>query len=313
MLVSCLCRVRQRDFTHYVYLCVCLHVRDMYAICARYACVSAGTSLFHSQGSAGTFSLSRTTCMRQRGHFQSFTLKAARRHLGMSVCRRRRSAGLQRVEFVGLLGFAFESGGLSRAARVCGPAVLWPCGPAVLWSCGCVLCCHAVSDACARPGTAPHHLLAAATREVALVALVFLSAHLSLVALEAWRWRLGAGGLALEAWRWRLGAGGLVARRRASPCSRRDAPVLYQCLSLLALLLARRGAAWLGVACGVASECSAGFGCRGPKKRRRADTEDEDTRGRRAAGSATWRHVLVRLHTRFVRCALLEHKPPELA
>ena len=34
--------------------------------------------------------------------------KAARRHLGMSVCRRRRSAGLQRVEFVGLLGFAFE-------------------------------------------------------------------------------------------------------------------------------------------------------------------------------------------------------------
>jgi len=56
----------------------------------------------------------------------------------------------------------------------------------------------------------------------------------------------------MEAWRWRLGAGGLVARRRASPCSRRDAPVLYQCLSLLALLLARRGAAWL-VACGVSA------------------------------------------------------------
>ena len=35
-----------------------------------------------------------------------------------------------------------------------------------------------------------------------------------------------------------------MARRRASPCSRRDAPVLYQCLSLLALLLARRGSAW---------------------------------------------------------------------
>ena len=31
---------------------------------------------------------------------------------------------------------------------------------------------------------------------------------------------------------------------------------------------------WSGVA-------SAGFGCRGPKKRRRADTEDEDTRGPR--------------------------------
>ena len=166
--------------------------------------------------------------------------------------------------------------------------------------------CHAVSDACARPGTAPHHLLAAATREVALVVAG------------------GAGGLGALATSWRggddlgrPGHGALVAlsswpRRRVSPCSRRDAPVLYQCLSLLALLLARRGAAWLGVACGVASECSAGFGCRGPKKRRRADTEDEDTRGRPAAGSATWRHVLVRLHTRFVRCALLEHKPHEL-
>ena len=31
-----------------------------------------------------------------------------------------------------------------------------------------------------------------------------------------------------------------MARRRASPCSRRDAPVLFQCLSLLA----RRGLAW---------------------------------------------------------------------
>ena len=62
---------------------------------------------------------------------------------------------------------------------------------------------------------------------------------------------------------------------------------------------------WRGVARGVAS---AGFVCRGPKKRRRADTADEDTRGRPAAGSATWRHVLVRLHTRFVRCALLQHK-----
>ena len=31
-----------------------------------------------------------------------------------------------------------------------------------------------------------------------------------------------------------------MARRHASPCSRRDAPVLFQCLSLLA----RRGLAW---------------------------------------------------------------------
>ena len=92
--------------------------------------------------------------------------------------------------------------------------------------------CHAVSDACARPGTAPHHLLAAATREVALVALVFLSVHLSLVALEAWRWRLGAGGLALEAWRWRP--------RGPSPCV---AVLLARCLRCLSLL-ARRGLAW---------------------------------------------------------------------
>ena len=35
-----------------------------------------------------------------------------------------------------------------------------------------------------------------------------------------------------------------MARRRASPCSRRDAPVLFQCLSILALLLAQRGLAW---------------------------------------------------------------------
>ena len=107
--------------------------------------------------------------------------------------------------------------------------------------------------------------------------------------MEAWRWRLGAGGLALEA-SWPV-----AMRRRA--------------LGAVPPVLVALGAAWLGVACGVVS---AGFGCRGPKKRRRADTEDEDTRGRPAAGSATWRHVLVRLHTRFVRCALLEHKPHEL-
>ena len=170
------------------------------------------------------------------------------------------------------------------------------------------MCCHAVSDLsccqrCMRTtwhGSAPPvsrcHARGARWR--------WWRWFFSLLICRWWRWRLGDGGLALEAWRWRLGAGGLVARRRASPCSRRDAPVLFQCLSLLALLLARRGAAWLGVACGVASECSAGFGCRGPKKRRRADTEDEDTRKRPAAGSATWRHVLVRLHTRFVRCVL---------
>jgi hypothetical protein len=80
-----------------------------------------------------------------------------------------------------------------------------------------------------------------------------------------------------------------VARRRASPCSRR--------VSLGGASGACRS--WRGVARGVAAVARAGFVCRGPKKRRRADTEDEDTRGRPAAGSATWRHVLVRLHTRF--------------
>ena len=60
---------------------------------------------------------------------------------------------------------------------------------------------------------------------------------------------------------------------------------------------------WRGAVRGVCGKCKL---LGGPKKRRRADTEDEDTRGRRAAGSATWRHVLVRLHTRFVRCVLLD-------
>ena len=78
----------------------------------------------------------------------------------------------------------------------------------------------------------PAAALAAATREVALVALVFLSVHLSLVALEAWRWRLGDGGLALEAWRWRP--------RGPSPCV---AVLLARCLRCLSLL-ARRGSAW---------------------------------------------------------------------
>ena len=51
------------------------------------------------------------------------------------------------------------------------------------------------------------------------MALVFLSVHLSLVALEAWRWMLGDGGLALEAWRWRP--------RGPSPCV---AVLLARCL-----------------------------------------------------------------------------------
>ena len=224
--------------------------------------------------------------------------------------------GLPDCSALSLLGFAFESGGLSRAARVCGPAVLRSCGPVVLRPCACGLCCHAVSDVCARPGTAPHHLLAAATREVRGGA---GGAGFSLCSSVAG----GAGGLGALAnetggkahppktkdelaRRWRSGRpgrGALVALSSWPVAVRRRA------LGAVPPVLVALGAAWLGVACGVAS---AGFGCRGPKKRRRADTEDEDTRGRPAAGSATWRHVLVRLHTRFVRCVLLEHKPHEL-
>ena len=98
---------------------------------ALYACGSAGTSTLSPSRQRGTFSLSRTTCMRQRA-LHSSTLKAARRHLGMSVCRRRRSAGLHArwslLEFAfEFVGVCVESGCLSRAARVlrsCGPAAL---------------------------------------------------------------------------------------------------------------------------------------------------------------------------------------------
>ena len=235
---------------------------------ALYACGSAGTSTLSPSRQRGTFSLSRTTCMRQCA-LHSSTLEAARRHLGMSVCRRRRSVGLQRVEFV---WFAFES-----VVRV-----LWSCGPAG------VVCAVMLSAMhTARPGTT--YVCRYACRCVS-------RCHA----------RGGAGGLALEAWRWRLGAGGLALEASCQwPVAMRR-----RALGAVPPVLVALGAAWLGVACGVVS---AGFGCRGPKKRRRADTEDEDTRKRPAAGSATWRHVLVRLHTRFVRCALLEHKPPRWA
>ena len=144
MLVLCLCRVRQRDFTQLH--AAALRVSMCMPTWTRYVCGSAGTSRqrgtsthymhaaarhFHALcacGSAGTFThcmyaaawaLSRTVCMRQRGTFTHYMHAAARAlslfHSqgsaaapGHSVCRRRRSAGLQRVEFVGLFGFAFE-------------------------------------------------------------------------------------------------------------------------------------------------------------------------------------------------------------
>ena len=204
MVVSCLCRVRQRDFTHYVYLCVCLHVRDMYA--AARALHSQGSGHFHALyacGSAGTFSLSRTTCMRQRGHFQSFTLKAARRHLGMSVCRRRRSAGLQRVSLLGLRSSLLEFA-LSRGSLSGGPC-LRSCGPAVLRPCGCGLCCHAVSwfvlSCCQRCMRTTWHGSAPPVSRC----------HARGGAGAWWRWSLvalepgGAGGLGALASSWRGG------------------------------------------------------------------------------------------------------------
>jgi hypothetical protein len=201
MVVSCLCRVRQRDFTHYVYLCVCLHVRDMHAAARAlpgsaalpHACGSVALSVFHALhacGSAGTFSLSPS---RQRG--------------GTWACRRRRVC--RTAARSSLLGFAFES-----VVRV----LLMMNGSVVLRPCGCCLCCHVVSDACARPGTAPHHLLAAATREVALEpGGAGAWWRWSLVALEPggagawWRWSLVAlepgvaGGLGALASSWRGG------------------------------------------------------------------------------------------------------------
>ena len=101
MLVLCLCRVRQRDFTqlHALSVSMCMPT------CTRYVCGSAGTSRqrgtsthymhaaarhFHALcacGSAGTFThcmyaaawaLSRTVCMRQRGTFTHYMHAAAR-------------------------------------------------------------------------------------------------------------------------------------------------------------------------------------------------------------------------------------------
>ena len=86
MFVSCLCRVRQRDFTQLHALCVsmCIYVYAyMYAICARYACGSAGTSLFHSQGSAA---LSVFHALHACGSAGTFTLPLPRQRGGTWAC-----------------------------------------------------------------------------------------------------------------------------------------------------------------------------------------------------------------------------------
>ena len=73
MLVSCQCYVRQRDFTHYVYLCVsmCIYVYAyMYAICMR----QRGTSRQREFTQRGTFTLSRQREFTQRGHSHLYHL-----------------------------------------------------------------------------------------------------------------------------------------------------------------------------------------------------------------------------------------------
>ena len=102
---------------------MCIYVYAyMYAICTRYACGSAGTSRQRGTSThymhAAAWALSR----RQRG--------------GTWACLYVGGDGLPDCSALSLLGFAFESGGLSRAARVCSPAVVRPCGPVVLRSCG---------------------------------------------------------------------------------------------------------------------------------------------------------------------------------
>ena len=216
-----------RNFTHYVYLCVSMCMPT----CTRYVC-----------GSAGTFTLSlsrqralpRTVCMRQRGHFHSFTLKAARHFQSFTHYMH---AAARALSLFHSRGSAAAPGHVCMsAATVCrtaarefvrvrvrvgrslsGGPCLRSCGPAALRPCGCVLCCHAVSDACARPGTT--YVCRCASRCV-----------------NRCHARGGSGGLAMEAWRWRLGAGGL-ALEASWPVAVRRRP-----------LVVALGAAWRGVA-----------------------------------------------------------------
>ena len=135
MFVSCLCRVRQRDFTQLHALCVSMCMPT----CTRYVCGSAGTSLsrqralprsvcmrqrghftFPLSRQRGTFSLSRTTCMRQRGHFHSSTVPLSRQRGGTWACLYVGGDGLPDCSAFEFVWFAFES-----VVRV-----LWSCGPA---------------------------------------------------------------------------------------------------------------------------------------------------------------------------------------
>jgi len=139
MFVSCPAarfHATSRTMCIYVYLCVCLHVRDMYAICMRQRGHFQAARHFHALHACGSTALSVFHALHACGSAGTFTLPLSRQRGGTWACLYVGGDGLPDCSALSLLGFAFESGGLSRAARVCGPAVVRPCGPVVLRPCG---------------------------------------------------------------------------------------------------------------------------------------------------------------------------------
>ena len=151
--------------------------------CTRYVCGSAGTFTLLLSRQRGTsthctyavaWALSRTACMRQRGHFHSSTVPLSRQRGGTWACLYVGGDGLPDCSALSLFGLRS-----SRWSVSCGPAAL-----RVWFVLSCCQRCMRHDLAPPMSAAMPAAALAAATREVAL---------------EAWRWRLGAGGLALEA------------------------------------------------------------------------------------------------------------------
>ena len=225
-----MCRVRQRDFTHYVYLCVCLHVRDWYAICMRqrghfhsFTLKAAGTSthcmhaaaralsLFHSQGSAA---LSVFHALYACGSAGTCTLSLSRQRGGTWACLYVGGDGLPDCSALSLL--------------VCwGSRSSWwsvSCSPVALRVWFVLSCCQRSVMLSAMHA---HDLARLRTTYVCRCASRCVSRCHA---------RGGAGGLAMEAWRWRLGAGGL-ALEASWPVAVRRRP-----------LVVALGAAWRGVA-----------------------------------------------------------------
>jgi hypothetical protein len=253
-------------------VCICV-----YAYMTRYVCGSAGTSRqrgtsthymhaaarhFHALcacGSAGTFThcmyaaawaLSRTMCMRQRGTFTHYMHAAAR---ALSLFHSQGSAaapghvgddGLPDCTRVRVCSSLFEFVGV--CVRVC-VELGGPCPAQPRQSCQplcqpqrqplCQSLCRFLSTACAHTPT----------REVALVALVFLSVHLSLVA----RWRRV--GEVVTICRVRAMARWWPCPRGPSPCSRR-----VSLGGASGALGVARGAAWR-VAWRVQALCAVGL------------------------------------------------------